>query len=114
MLVAACHFAVGILRGYHARVFISYQHDFESAATELYDAMRQASINPILLPFLKEPDHDELLAQIKRTIREAHVVVCLPDRHSSFVENEVSMAFALNKPLLFVLGEGQYYRLPNT
>lgn len=31
-----------------------------------------------------------------------------------FVENEVAMAFGLNKPLLFVIGDDEYARLPNT
>jgi hypothetical protein len=63
---------------------------------------------------MKEADHDELLDNIRDAIKDAQVVICLPGSRPSFVENEVSMAFALNKPLLFVVSGDEYSRLPNT
>jgi hypothetical protein len=97
-----------------ARVFISFEHDRESIADALAAAMKRFGTDPVKLPFVKDPDHDILLDRVKQEIRDCDVFVCLPGTHPSFVESEVSMAFGLDKPLLFVVIEADTPRLPNT
>jgi hypothetical protein len=113
-LQAGCHLAISGFKGGRARIFISYEHNQESIARDLATSMLRASVTATVLPFVRNPDHDDLLDEIKTAISRSDVVVCLPGGHPSFVENEVSMAFALNKPLLFVLRADHHARLPNT
>jgi hypothetical protein len=55
-----------------------------------------------------------LLSDIKQQIVRSSVVICLPGTRSSFVESEVSLAYGLSKPLVFVLSQELSTRLPNT
>jgi len=109
--ILAIHLA---LRGRRARVFISFQHERESLAEILAGRFVSAGIQPVKLPFLDNPDHDRLLDEVKQAIRHCDVFICVPGRNPSFVESEVSMAFGLEKPLLFVVSEQDTPRLPNT
>jgi len=109
--ILAIHLA---LRGRRARVFISFQHERESLAEILAGRLASAGIQPVKLTFLDNPDHDRLLDEVKQAIRHCDVFICIPGRNPSFVESEVSMAFGLEKPLLFVVSERDTPRLPNT
>jgi hypothetical protein len=108
------HLVINLLRRRRARVFISFQHDRESIADALAAAMASSGVNQVKLPFVERPDHDTLLDQVKQAIRGCDVFVCVPGSRPSFVESEVSMAFGLDKPLLFVVIEADTPRLPNT
>jgi hypothetical protein len=123
--VALAAFMVGIVALIHlllarmtlrrrARVFISFQHDRESIAERLADAMAELGVSPSKLPFVENPDHDALLDKVRQEISNCNVFVCIPGNRASFVENEVSMAFALGKPLLFISVEADSARIPNT
>jgi len=110
-VVLAAHLVIGRRR---ARVFISFQHERESVADVLASEMETSGIGCTKLPFVENPDHDALLDQVRQAIRHCDVFVCVPGNRPSFVENEVSMAFGLEKPLLFVVVEADTPRLPNT
>jgi hypothetical protein len=110
-LIFAAHWVIGRRR---ARVFISFQHDREPVADAVASEMARSKIDQVKLPFLENPDHDLLLDQVRKSIRDCDVFVCIPGSRPSFVESEVSMAFGLGKPLVFVLIEADIPRLPNT
>jgi hypothetical protein len=76
--------------------------------------MARSGISHMKLPFGESPDHDRLLDQVREAIRDCDVFVCVPGSRPSFVESEVSMAFGLEKPLLFVVSDADTPRLPNT
>jgi hypothetical protein len=113
-VIFVVHLVINLVWRGRARVFISFQHDRESIANALAAEMARSGINPVKLPFVESPDHDILLDQVKQAIRDCDVFVCVPGSRPSFVESEVSMAFGLEKPLLFVLIEADTPRLPNT
>jgi putative ABC transport system substrate-binding protein len=95
-------------------MYHSFQHGREASADALAAEMARSAIRQAKLPFIESPDHDTLLDQVKQEIRDCDVFVCVPGSRPSFVESEVSMAFGLEKPLLFVLIEADTPRLPNT
>ncbi|HKV08277.1 MAG TPA: toll/interleukin-1 receptor domain-containing protein [Thermoanaerobaculia bacterium] len=105
-----------VVRLVHGRrkIFISYQHAHEPIALELADALAREGMQVTKLPFLDDPDHDELLDEVKRGIVTADIVLCLPGSRASFVENEISLAFGLSKPMVFFLAPSGDGRLPNT
>lgn len=112
-LFAALHLTARAVKRGRALVFISYQHDLESIANGLKEAMTRAWIVPDMLAF-EDREHDTMLDRIQRGITEADVVICLPGNSPSFVESEVFLASGLKKPMLFVLSADQGARLPNT
>jgi PhoD-like phosphatase/O-methyltransferase domain len=95
-------------------MYHSFQPGREASADALAAEMARSAIRQAKLPFIESPDHDTLLDQVKQEIRDCDVFVCVPGSRPSFVESEVSMAFGLEKPLLFVLIEADTPRLPNT
>jgi hypothetical protein len=97
-----------------ARVFISFQHEREPVADRLATAMTNSGIDRVKLPFVDNPNHDILLDEVRQAIQSCDVFVCIPGTEPSFVESEVSMAFGLQKPLMFLLEESDTSRLPNT
>jgi hypothetical protein len=112
-VILATHLVIRLPWSRRARVFISFQHDHDLIAKQLKAEMEKCGINPVKLPFVENPDHDMLLDQVKQEIRDCNVFVCIPGSRPSFVESEVSMAFGLEKPLLFLIEAGTS-RLPNT
>jgi hypothetical protein len=110
-LVLAVYRLIGRRR---ARVFISFQHEREPIADTLASVMAKSGIDQVKLPYMENPDHDLLLDKVRQAIRECDVFVCIPGNQPSFVESEVSMAFGLRKPLMFLLREADTSRLPNT
>ena len=97
-----------------ARVFVSYQHMFEDIATTIVERLKQYHLRPMKLPFLESPEHNSLLDEVKTRITESDLIVCIPGEKPSFVEHEVAMAFALEKPLMFVSTNDYLGRIPNT
>jgi hypothetical protein len=113
--------AVGAVLGVHlllawrrGRVFVSFHHEREGIADKLTAAMGNAGLRCLKLPFVGGPEHDALLDNVRSAIRECDVFVCVPGDRASFVEHEVSMAFGLARPLVFVVVAGDTPRLPNT
>lgn len=113
-LIGICMVVNLVIGRRRARVFISFQHERDSIADALASELARSGISPVRLPFVEDPNHDILLDQVKRAIRDCDVFVCLPGRRPSFVESEVMMAFGLEKPIVFVLIEADTPRLPNT
>jgi hypothetical protein len=72
------------------------------------------SIDSDKIPFVDSPDHDSLLEHIKQSIKLSNLMLCFPGRQSSFIDDEVAMGFARDKPMLFVLDEAAAPFLPNT
>jgi hypothetical protein len=97
-----------------AKVFISYEHGQESVAELIAKQLQNRSIVIYKLPFVDAPEHDELLDDVRASIVRSNLILCIPGRQTSFVENEIAMAFALSKPMLFVLSESDTPFLPNT
>lgn len=108
------HISLNSARRQGAWVFISYQHEHESMASQIASTLRRLSMAPLKLPFLPSVEHDDLLENVRTAIERCDVVVCLPGKNASFVEHEVAMAHALNKPILFLLNESTHRWLPNT
>ena len=113
-LVMMIHVALVLARRPRASVFVSFYHQQEQIASALEEAMTRSGIQVLRLPFEKQPDHDSLLDRIDQLISQCDVFVCIPGDKPSFVENEVGIAFAHKKPLLFVMTEETTPRLPNT
>jgi hypothetical protein len=112
--IASLHLGITWIRRHRANVFISFHHDREMAANALAAHLARLGTRPTKLPFLESPEHDALLTQVQGSIQRCDVFVCIPGDRPSFVENEVAMAFGLEKPLLFILSEADHSRLPNT
>jgi len=112
--VACLHWLVLRVLRPVTRVFVSYQHGREAAAQEVERSLRRASVDALRLPFLATVDHDALLDSVHDGIRKCDVLICLPGKSSSFVDAEVSMAFGMKKPMVFVLDATEGARLPNT
>jgi hypothetical protein len=110
-IVLSMHLVIGRRR---ALVFVSFQHDREAVADRIVAEMLRSGLSHVKLPFVENPDHDTLLDQVRQAVRGCDVFVCVPGRSPSFVESEVSMAFGLQKPMLFVVSEADTPRLPNT
>jgi TIR domain-containing protein len=118
-LVVVCLFVgadvlVTAIRRGRARVFVSYQHDQDSIVGDIVRQMTNAGLRVERLPYVDAPDHDALLDEIKRQIQRCEVFLCVPGPNPSFVDNEVSMAFALERPLLFVAADPNSPKIPNT
>jgi hypothetical protein len=117
LLVSATFLTIHLaltVRKRRAHVFVSFQHDRESVANALAAEMATAGILDLKIPYVESPDHDDLLERIKHAIRTCDLFGCLPAGRPSFVENEVSMAFGLEKPLVFLVDKDDAPRLPNT
>lgn len=112
--IAFVHWAVVRARRPVATVFISYEHRREATAAAVEHAFGRAGLLAHRLPFLDEVVHDELLDAVRSGVHGCDVFVCVPGDRSSFVDVEVSMAFALGKPMVFVLDAASGSRLPNT
>jgi hypothetical protein len=96
------------------RVFISYQREREPIADQIALQLRAAKIVVRKLDFVENVDHDELLDQVKEGIRHADVLICVPGISQSFVESEVSMAFGLERMMIFALDSSVASYLPDT
>jgi hypothetical protein len=103
--VVAVHLLISLARKRRTRVFISFHHEREAIADVLTDEMTKCGICAEKLPFVESPDHDTLLEQVNQEIRDCDIFVCVPGKFSSYVENEVSKASGLEKPMLFVFVE---------
>ena len=116
--VLICIFSLHILLRFllrkKGRVFISYYHKDEELATEVSERLIDSGLLTVKLPFIKEVDHDDLLDSIRHEILDCDVFLCIPGGNPSFVENEVSMAFSLDKPQVFLVSTERPARLPNT
>jgi hypothetical protein len=114
ILIAIVHIVViGVLRG-RAVIFISYQHDQNGQAESIESELTRRSLRVIRLPFVASPEHYGLLDEIKHSIRRSDVFICIPGGQSSFVDDEVAIAFALDKPMLFVVAKSLHYFIPDT
>jgi hypothetical protein len=96
------------------RVFISYQHDCESIADQIAVELRAKKIDVRKLDFVENVAHDELLDQVKEGIRRADVLICIPGISRSFVDSEVSMAFGLERMMIFALDRSVAQHVPDT
>jgi hypothetical protein len=112
--VFGVHLLISLVRKRRTRVFISFHHEREPIADALVGEMTKCGIRAEKLPFMESPDSDTLLDQVKRQILDCHIFICVPGNRPSFVEHEVSMAFIVEKPLLFILSEADAGHLPNT
>jgi hypothetical protein len=101
------------LAGHWVRVFISYQHDRDQAATDLEAVLRRFGLLASRIPFRDDHAHDRLLHTIQDEIRRCDAMLCLPGARASFVENEVLVASTLRKFIVFLVGKDEP-RLPNT
>jgi hypothetical protein len=113
-IIICAYLFSNIHRWRRARVFVSYQHLSEDLAIDIFERLRMYHIKPIMLPFRENVEHDLLLDDVKTNIARSDAVVCIPGETPSFVENEVAMAFALEKPLFFVTRSDHLSRIPNT
>jgi hypothetical protein len=95
-------------------VFIPYQHEQSSYLYLMAEALETHHIKVSFLPFLRSPDHDTLIDQVRHAIESASAVICLPGPNTSFVESEVAMSFAMRKPILFILDPIKRPWLPDT
>jgi TPR repeat protein len=114
LIIISMYLIINVRRWRRARIFVSYQHQFEGIATGIAAKLKAKQLNPIKLPFLDDPEHNSLLDAVKEGVSRSDIVVCIPGEKSSFVENEVSMAFALEKPLIFVATNEYLGRIPNS
>jgi hypothetical protein len=114
LFVFLIHVSISFLFKRKSKIFISYQHDHEDLADELINKINGFYTVAVKLPFIKNPDHNSLLTNIKREISSCDIFICLPGKNASFVENEVMMAFGLDKPILFIMTEAEYPYIPNT
>jgi TPR repeat protein len=105
---------VNITRWRRARIFVSFFHEHEDVATAIATHMRGFGLNVVRLPFKEVVDHDELLDDVRAGIAKSDLLICVPGDRPSFVEHEVAMALAINKPLLFVTRSEDLGRIPNT
>jgi uncharacterized protein len=114
LLIISAYLIMNIGRWRRARIFVSYQHMFEDVALAIAEKLKARQINPIKLPFLDNPEHNALIDTVRERISRSDLVVCIPGEKPSFVENEVAMAFALQKPMIFVSTNDYLSRIPNT
>ena len=112
--VCAVHLLISLIRKRRTRVFISFHHEREPIADMLANEMTKGGIRAEKHPFVKSPDHDVLLVQLRQGIRDCDIFVCVPGNRPSFVEGEVLAASTLYKPIVFVLIEADTPHLPNT
>jgi TPR repeat protein len=114
LIIILAYLIINIGRWRRARIFVSYQHQFEDIATGIAAKLKTKKLSPIKLPFLDNPEHNSLLDTVKEGISHSDIVVCIPGEKPSFVENEVAMAFSMEKPLIFVSTNDYLSRIPNT
>ncbi len=114
LLIMSAYLIKNIRRWRRARIFVSYQHSFEDVASAIAERLKTRGLNPTKLPFVENPEHDSLLDTIRERITRSDLIVCIPGERPSFVENEVSMAFAMQKPMIFVSTNDYLGRIPNT
>lgn len=112
-LVFGAQMLLGTLRQ-RGSVFISFHHSREPSATAMGESLLGRGLSPTRLPFEEGVDHDVLLDRVRDGICKCDVLVCLPGTGPSFVESEVSMAFGLAKPMLFVVSDEEYAGIPDT
>jgi hypothetical protein len=111
---ALLHVVFVIAARSRAKVFVSYEHQQNKVADLIASQLQRRSFEIFKLPFVDTPNHDSLLDEVRNSIVYSDLILCVPGRQSSFVENEIAMAFALNKPMLFILSESNTAFLPNT
>jgi len=100
-LVVALMFAS--LRRRRARVFISYQREMWNYASALAEVLKRSGVEPLIVPFQSDVEHDQLLDRIYFHIDQADFVVCFPGLRPSFVEHEVAAAVSRKKPIFIIL-----------
>jgi hypothetical protein len=112
--VCAVHLLISLIWKRRTRVFISFEHEREPIADTLASEITKYGIRAEKLPFKENPDHDTLVYQVSRGIRDCDVFVCVPGKRPSFVDYEVGVALGAKKPMLFVLIEADAPHLPDT
>jgi hypothetical protein len=112
--VFAVHWLISLVRKRRTRVFISFHHEREPVADVLADEMTKCGIRAEKLPFVESRDSDTLLEQVRQQIDDCDIFVCVPGNRQSFVDYEVSSAYQVKKPILFVLIEADAPQLPDT
>lgn len=96
---------VALLVRPRARVFVSFHRSREDDALALQQAMEQAGITVLRMPYSAEAQHQEVVGTPIDGIKRCHLFVCLPGTASSFVDHEVYAATAVEKPMAFVVSE---------
>jgi hypothetical protein len=112
--VFAVHWLISLVRKRRTRVFISFHHEREPVADVLADEMTKCGIRAEKLPFVESPDSDTLNEEVRQQIDDCDIFVCVPGNRQSYVDHEVSSAYQVKKPILFVLIEEDAPQLPDT
>jgi hypothetical protein len=103
-LFAIVHVAVSIITGTKLRrvkIFISFKHDYESIATELEKALADRDIEAVRLPFRRR-EHDNVIRESFKAVDTADGVVVVPGPQPSWLNNELSIAVARQKPIAVI------------
>jgi hypothetical protein len=97
-----------------ARVFLSYQHELLETARQVAQGLKMHGIAVHLISFTpRDDEHDAVIEEVAKGIRDADVMVVVPAHKSGFFEAEILAAVVTGKPVLLV-AEGDAFRLPDT
>jgi hypothetical protein len=83
LFAALLHVMAVSFARWRAKVFISYEHGQETVAELITKYLKNRSISSDMLPFVDTPDHDELLDDVRNSIDQSDLILCIPGPRSS-------------------------------
>jgi hypothetical protein len=104
-LFVVLHVVISICTGTRLRpvkIFISFQHDYESIAAEIEKGLNDRDIKAIRLPFRPGRGHDEVISSSLSAVRAADGVVVVPGPTASWQANELGVATSAYKPIAVI------------
>lgn len=95
-LVLAVVLLVGLVltgtKARRARVFVSFQHDFEDIATAIAEGLARPALEVKKLPFAAGRAHGDVIRESRDAVRWADVVVAVPGPELSWMGIELGVA----------------------
>jgi len=86
-------------------IFISFSHVQEEIAQSLERRLLSENLDVHRLAFRRGREHQEVVTTAEEAETICDVVVCIPDRTASFVDNEISFARGREKAITFLISE---------
>jgi hypothetical protein len=86
-------------------VFVTFHHGNKAWLDKIVQYLEASRIQVLYLSF--EPrEHDSVLQEVARNLRQCDLVISIPGDQKSFVDAEILAATSLQKPVIFVKDPG--------
>ena len=83
------------------RIFVSYQHNYQSIATEIQRAVLSSGFRVSMLAF-EARAHDQTILEVHKLLRRSQVVVAIPGPQQSWMDGEIHIASIDRKGIVVI------------